>query len=335
MFDLHTTIEALTAPGKGILAADESNSTIGKRFETIGLENTEENRRRYRELLCSAPIEQYTSGVILFEETLRQKSSTGILLPEMLSNRGIIPGIKVDKGLTLLAHTDDEQVTQGLDGLYERLTEYKKLGARFAKWRNVYKISDKTPSMTAIKSGAERLACYAAMCQHEDIVPIVEPEVLMDGDHPIEVCAEISEVVLHELFDALFRHQVELPLIVLKPSMVIPGKDCPDQCTPEEIADFTLSVFRNNVPAAVPTINFLSGGQTPAEATVNLQAINNTEDAQPWKLSFSFGRALQEPCLKAWAGQDANVAKAQEALMKRLKLNSLASLGEYESALEN
>ncbi len=328
--ELATTMDHLLQDGKGILAADESNGTIGKRFATIGLENNEKNRRDYRLLLATTPeLEHYINGVILFEETFHNKDEHGTPIAELFAKKGIIPGIKVDKGLALLANTDDEKVTQGLDGLTERLIEFKNLGAKFAKWRNVYSISDHTPSLTAMKAGAEILARYAACCQSVGIVPIVEPEVLIDGPHSIERCAEASEMVLHELFHALFVHQVELENIVLKPSMITCGKDAPTFSSPEEIADYTLSVFRNNVPAAVPTINFLSGGQTSKQATINLNAINST-GYQPWTLSFSYGRALQEDCLQAWGGKAANIAKAQAVLLHRARQNSLACFGEYQ-----
>ena len=332
--ELTQTIEELAQEGKGILAADESTGTIGKRFASIDVENTEENRRQYRLLLAETKgLEDYVNGVILFEETFTQKNDKGQSIPDILAKKGIVPGIKVDKGLVDLPHAENEQVTEGLDGLVARLEHFKKLGARFAKWRNVYTISEHTPSLTAIKAGAENLARYAAACQSVGIVPIVEPEVLIDGDHSIEHCAEVCEVALHELFRSMFIHQVELQHMILKPSMVTSGIKCKPFSSPDEVADFTLSVFRNNVPAAVPGINFLSGGQTSQQATINLNAIN-TVGTQPWVLSFSFGRALQEDCLKVWKGRAENVEAAQSALLKRAKLNSLASQGEYEESME-
>ncbi|MCE3045708.1 MULTISPECIES: class I fructose-bisphosphate aldolase [Legionella] len=332
--ELVTTMDQLLQDGKGILAADESSGTIGKRFETINVENTEENRRDYRLLLANTEgLEQYINGVILFEETFEHRDQNGTSVAELFAAKGIVPGIKVDKGLITLPNTNDEKVTQGLDGLAERLAHFKKLGARFAKWRNVYSISDCTPSLTAIKAGAEMLARYASICQATGIVPIVEPEVLMDGDHDIEHCAQATEMVLHELFHSLFIHQVELENIVLKPSMITSGKKHNPFSTPEEVADYTISVFRNMVPAAVPTINFLSGGQSPEQATANLNAINCT-GYQPWVLSFSYGRALQEDCLQAWKGKAENVEKAQAALLKRAKLNSMACFGEYTGDME-
>ena len=327
--ELSATMDHLLQDGKGILAADESNGTIGKRFADIGLENTPENRQNYRLMLATTPdLGSYINGVILFEETFQNKDAHGKSIVDLFTEQGIIPGIKVDKGLVDLANTEDEKVTQGLDGLTERLMEFKRQGAKFAKWRNVYSISDFTPSLTAMKAGAETLARYAASCQAVGIVPIVEPEILMDGDHTIEHCAEASEMVLHELFRALFVHQVELEHIILKPSMITSGKSFKPFSSPEDIADYTVSVFRNTVPAAVPSINFLSGGQTPQQATANLNAINAT-GYQPWTLSFSYGRALQEDCLKVWAGKTANVADAQAALLNRARLNSLACFGEY------
>lgn len=332
--ELSATMEAMLHEHKGILAADESNGTIGKRFASINLENNEENRREYRQLLATTPdLEQYINGVILFEETFYQKDDKGTPIAELFAKKGIVPGIKVDKGLVDLPGTDEEKVTQGLDGLTERLLEFKKLGARFAKWRNVYSISEFTPSLTAIKTGAENLARYASSCQAVGIVPIVEPEVLMDGTHSIEHCAEVCEMVLHEVFHALFIHQVELEHIILKPSMVTCGKENKTFSEPDEVADYTLSVFRNNVPAAVPTINFLSGGQSPKQATANLNAIN-TIGHQPWLLSFSFGRALQEDCLAAWGGKKENINQAQDALLKRARLNSSACIGEYQGSME-
>lgn len=332
--ELSTTMDLLLQDGKGFLAADESNSTIGKRFAAINVENTENNRRDYRLLLATTEgLETYINGVILFEETFLQQDDHGFPIPELFAQKGILPGIKVDKGLVSLANTEDEKVTQGLDGLSERLLHFKALGAKFAKWRNVYSISDFTPSLTAIKAGAEMLARYAATCQAAGIVPIVEPEILMDGTHSIEECAMASELVLHEVFNALFIHQVSLEHIILKPSMVTSGKSAEPFSTAEGIAEFTVSVFRNHVPAAVPSINFLSGGQTPQEATENLNAINRIGE-QPWILSFSYGRALQEDCLKTWGGKPEQVKEAQAILLKRAELNSLACFGEYETTME-
>lgn len=328
--ELSTTMEQLLQDGKGFLAADESNGTIGKRFAAIGVENNAENRQLYRLLLATTPdLAQYICGVILFEETFHNKDADGTLIPELFQRQGIVPGIKVDKGLANLANTHDEKVTLGLDDLVDRLVTFKEKGAKFAKWRNVYSISEHTPSMTAIKAGAEMLARYAASCQSVGIVPIVEPEVLSDGNHSIEHCAEATEFVLHELFNALFLHQVDLELMILKPSMVTCGKEIKPFSTPEEVADYTLNVFRNTVPAAVPSINFLSGGQTPEQATANLNAINST-GYQPWMLSFSYGRALQQECLQTWGGNSAQVKQAQQVLLNCARSNSLACFGEYQ-----
>lgn len=332
--ELAATLNALVVPGKGILAADESTNTIAKRLKSIKMENTEENRQKYRELLFTTPgLNDYINGVILFEETLGQSTRDGVPFAKYLMDQGIVPGIKVDKGLVEIPGTEGEMVTEGLDGLKARLEGYKAQGARFAKWRNVISISDMKPSLTAVKAGAENLARYAAICQSVGIVPMVEPEILIDGPHNIDHCAEVSEIVLHELFHALFIHQVVLESIILKPSMVIAGSGCDEQSDAEQVAEYTLSIFRNNVPASVPSINFLSGGQTPEQATENLNAIN-AYDIQPWNLSFSYGRALQEPCLKAWAGKDENIEAAQAALLKRARLNSAASVAEYKAEME-
>lgn len=333
--ELAATLDAIVTPGKGILAADESTNTIAKRLNSIDVENTENNRQKYRELLFTTPgLNDYINGVILFEETLGQSTKDGVPFPKLLMDQGIVPGIKVDKGLVELAGTDGEKVTEGLDGLKARLEGYKAQGAKFAKWRNVISISDMKPSLTAVKAGAENLARYASICQSVGIVPMVEPEILIDGPHSIDHCAEVSEIVLHELFHALFVHQVVLESIILKPSMVISGSECSEQSNSEQVAEYTLSIFRNNVPASVPSINFLSGGQTPEQATENLHAINDY-DVQPWNLSFSYGRALQEPCLKTWAGKDENIEAAQAALLKRARLNSAASVAEYNADMED
>lgn len=329
--ELEKTVEQLIQPGKGILAADESNQTISKRFEAINIESNYENRRRYRSLLSTTKnLNQYISGIILYEETFDNKDDKGQFLVQNLNESGISVGIKIDKGLVDLPHTEHEKITQGLDGLSERLAKFKSLGAKFAKWRNVYSISQQSPSLIAIKAGSEVLARYASTCQSLGILPIVEPEILMDGDHSIEDCAEISELVLHELFNALFVHQIDLDHMILKPSMVTPGSKLFKTSSPEEIADFTLSVMRNNVPAAVPGIHFLSGGQKPDEATMNLNAINEISN-QPWLLSFSFGRALQEECLNTWQGKEENIVLAQEKLLHRAQLCSMAVQGKYKN----
>lgn len=332
--DLETTISKIAVAGKGILAADESTGTITKRFQALGIESTEESRRNYREMLLSTPnISQFIAGVILFEETLNQKTSQGILFPEALKKAGILPGIKVDKGLIHLTNTVDENVTQGLDGLVERLAEYKSKGACFAKWRAVYAISATTPSELAIVTNAEVLARYAAICQSQGIVPIVEPEVLIDGAHTLARCEEVSEPVFHAVFEALYRHHVQLEHIILKPSMVINGKASAEKASVEQVAAATLRVLRRTVPAAVPTINFLSGGQTSEQATAHLNAMNQ-QGPLPWNLSFSYARALQEDAMKIWAGAASNVAAAQMAFYKRAKLNSLAATGKYTTAME-
>jgi len=331
--ELASTIADMVQPGKGILAADESHPTIAKRFKAIEVESTEENRREYRSLILSTPgLGDFISGVILFEETLGQKSLDNIPIPELLKKQGIVPGIKVDKGKKALANAPGDEITFGLDGLAERLEGYKSQGARFAKWRDVFHISDTLPSRQAIIANAEVLARYAAVCQSMGIVPIVEPEVLIDGRHSITRCAEVSEAVLRAVFQALYLHRVQLEHMILKPSMITPGKESP-KASPEQVAEATIEVFRRAVPAAVPGINFLSGGQTPEEATQNLNAINCT-GYQPWELSFSYGRALQEPALKAWAGQLENGPAAQAALLKRARLNGAARAGKYSVDME-
>ena len=332
---LDATIQALVQKGKGILAADESSPTIARRFKSIGVESTEENRRVYRQFLVAAPgLGEFISGVILFEETLGQRADDGTPLAQLAASQGIVPGIKVDAGKIPLAHAPGDEITQGLDGLAKRLDVYKQQGARFAKWRAVYNISETLPSRLAVEANAEALARYAAICQEQRFVPIVEPEVLIDGDHSIDRCAEVTEAVLHELFHALHRHRVVLEHTLLKPNMVVPGKDHAPQATPAEVATYTIRTLRRTVPAAVPGVFFLSGGQTPAEATVNLDAINGL-GAQPWQLSFSYGRALQDPALKAWMGQAANRQETQKALLKRARLNSAAREGKYAPSLED
>jgi fructose-bisphosphate aldolase class I len=334
--DIQATIEQMVQKGKGILAADESQPTIAKRFAPIKVESTEESRRAYRSLLFTAPgIEDYICGVIQFEETLVQASDDGTLLPEVLARRGILPGIKVDKGKGPLALSPGDLITYGLDGLGERLQQYKSQGARFAKWREVYQISEHNPTHLGISANAEMLARYAAVCQERGIVPIVEPEVLIDGDHSLARCAEVTEAVQKEIFHALHRHHVVLEHMILKPNMVLPGKAHPLRSSTEEIAAATLRVFRRTVPAAVPSINFLSGGLSPEQATANLNAINAGFPDAPWLLSFSYGRALQQPVLQAWQGKVGNVAAAQQALLKRARLNGAAQRGEYQANMEN
>jgi fructose-bisphosphate aldolase, class I len=334
--DLQATAKIMSQPGKGILAADESTNTIGKRFAAIDVESTEETRRQYRELLVTTPgIDQFLHGVIMFEETLMQSTADGKRFTDVLLEQGILPGIKVDKGLIDLVLSDGEKATQGLDGLPERMAAYREAGAYFAKWRAVYNITDSKPSQQAIETNAECLARYAAICQANQIVPIVEPEVLIDGDHTIERCYEVTNQVLKAVFAALERHNVALESIILKPSMVIAGNACATQASVEQVAEMTLRVLAENVPTTVPTINFLSGGQSDEQATENLQAMNAMKtEANTWELSFSYGRALQAPCLAAWQGKTDNVAAAQTALYKRLKLNSAAVLGQYNSSME-
>lgn len=330
------TIAGLTAPGKGVLAADESDGTIAKRFKEVNVTSTEETRRDYRELLFSTPrLNDYISGVILFEETLKQKSATGIPLPELLKAQGIIPGIKVDKGTVPLPKFPGETMTQGLDKLAQRLDEYQQLGACFAKWRAVIQIGVGMPTSQAIAANAHALACYAAICQEQGVVPIVEPEVLMDGNHTLATCARITEQVLHAVFHALHQQRVVLEYMLLKPSMVVPGSTSGEQVTPQQVAQATVACLRRTVPAAVPGINFLSGGQSETTATANLHAMNATGEKQPWLLSFSYGRALQAPVLHAWQGAAKNRSIAQQALSKRARLNSLATQGKYNATMEN
>ena len=333
---LEATIGQMVQRGKGILAADESSPTIAKRFAPIGVESTAENHRAYRALLFSAPgIEDFISGVIEFEETLSQSADDGTPLPEVLARRGIVPGIKVDKGKGPLALSPGDLITYGLDGLAERLQRYQQQGARFAKWREVYAIREHNPSPLGISANAEMLARYAAVCQAQGIVPIVEPEVLMDGDHTLARCAEVTEAVQKAIFDALHRHHVVLEHIVLKPNMVVAGKGCAEQAGADAVAEATMRVLRRCVPAAVPSINFLSGGLSPAQATANLNAMNAGFPDAPWLLSFSYGRALQQPVLQAWQGKAENVAAAQRALLKRARLNGAAQRGEYHADMES
>jgi fructose-bisphosphate aldolase class I len=328
--ELKFTSRSLATAGKGLLAADESVSTLSKRFKALQIPCTEESRKNYRELLLTTQgLEHYIAGVILHEETLLQTTQQGITFPNLLQTRGIIPGIKVDQGLIALNDTTEEKTTRGLDGLAERLIHYKKQGARFSKWRAVYSITSDTPSTLAIQTNAEQLACYAAIAQAAGMVPIIEPEILIDGNHSLETCFEVTQKVLVAVFQSLYLHQVLLEYIVLKPSMVIPGKDSIKPINTHAIAKATVTVLRNTVPPAVPSINFLSGGQTPEQATENLNAINQFHAPHPWNLSFSFARALQEPCMQAWRGNPNNILIAQQLLSKQANLNSLASLGRY------
>ena len=332
--ELEGTIQRLTVPGKGILAADESQATIAKRFASLHLESTVENRRNYRELLFATPgIEAFINSVILNEETLAQKNKNGLLFPEFLDKEGIVPGIKVDKGLIPL--NAEEKLTQGLDGLAERLLTYKNLGAYFAKWRAVFSISDTLPSSLAIVTNTQCLARYASICQNNGIVPIVEPELLIDGGHSLARCAEATKATFHALFEELYKHQVLLECMILKPSMVIAGNQYTPPPNVAEVAAATLKILRQVVPAAVPSINFLSGGQTPEAATAHLNTMNKLQPSRnPWLLSFSYGRALQEPALKIWNGKAHNVKAAQRAFYKRAKLNAAACKGQYQSNME-
>jgi fructose-bisphosphate aldolase, class I len=325
---------AMVVKNKGILAADESSGTIKKRFDGIRLESTEEQRRTYREMLFTAPgAAEYISGVILYDETIRQKTREGTPFPEFLTRNGIIPGIKVDTGAKALAGFTGETITEGLDGLRERLVEYHKMGARFAKWRAVIDIGEGIPTSFAIEANAHALARYAALCQEQDIVPIVEPEVLMDGSHSIERCEEVTSATLQSVFGQLFKHRIDLEGMVLKPNMVISGKKASNRASPEQVAEATLRCLKRHVPPAVPGIAFLSGGQSSAEATLHLSLMNKAGPL-PWSLTFSYGRALQDDALKSWGGKPTNYAAGQKELAKRAKLNSLATAGRYTCAME-
>jgi fructose-bisphosphate aldolase, class I len=332
--ELAATARALVAPGKGILAADESSGTIAKRFDSIQVESTEERRRAYRELLFTTEgAAEFISGVILYEETLGQRAADGAPLPETLSRQGIIPGIKVDSGTTALAGFPGEKVTEGLDGLDGRLAGYRDQGARFTKWRAVIAIGEQLPTPGCIRANAEALARFAASSQQAGLVPIVEPEVLMDGDHPIERCDRASRDTLAATFAALRRHRVRFDGMLLKPNMVLSGSDCPTQAGVEQVAAATLACLADTVPASVPGIVFLSGGQTDEAATAHLDAMNRLGGA-PWQLSFSYGRALQAPALKAWKGEAANGPAAQRAFLHRARMNGAARSGGYTQAME-
>src|SRR3984885_5066266 len=333
--ELNATARALVAKSRGILAADESTSTIKKRFDTIKLESTEDNRRTYREMLFTAPgAQEYISGVIMYDETLRQKTKDGVPFAGYLAQHGMVPGIKVDMGAKPLAAYPGETITEGLDGLRERLAEYHKLGARFAKWRAVIDIGSGIPSRYAIDANAEALARYATLCQEAGIVPIVEPEVLMDGAHALDRCEEVTNVVLDRVFEHLFAARVFLEGMVLKPNMVVAGKKSAQKASPEQVAQATVRTLKRQVPSAVPGIAFLSGGQGPAEATLHLSLIN-AAGPLPWSLTFSYGRALQEDALSAWGGKTAGFSGGQQALFIRAKLNGLAATGTYKSSMES
>ncbi len=328
------TARAMVAPGKGILAADESTPTIKKRFDSIGVESTEESRRAYREMLfTTAEMENHISGVIMYEETLFQSAADGVPFSKLLADKGVIPGIKVDKGAKPLAGAGEEKVTEGLDGLRDRLIEYRNAGARFAKWRAVITIGDGIPSDYCIAANAHALARYAALCQEQDIVPIVEPEVLMDADNSIEVCQDVTDRTLQAVFNELHTQRVLLEGIVLKPNMVISGKQCPSQAGVEEVAARTVETLKRHVPAAVPGIAFLSGGQSDELATAHLNAMNQLGPL-PWSLTFSYGRALQAPALKAWGGSAEKLGAGQLAFQHRARCNGAAAEGEYSDAME-
>ena len=333
--ELRSTAQALVAPNKGILAADESFPTIAKRFKSIELENNEENRRAYRDMLLTTPgLEDYISGVILFDETIHQSASDGTGFADLLSGKGVVPGIKVDAGAKDLALYPGEKVTEGLDGLRERLQEYYKLGARFTKWRAVITIGDDIPSSYCIRANAHALGRFAALSQESGLVPIVEPEILMDGDHSIERCYDATAQTLTALFQELRAARVELEGTLLKTNMVLSGKGAPEQAGIEEVARQTIRVLKENVPGEVPGVVFLSGGQSDELATAHLNAMNKLGDV-PWELSFSYGRALQAPSLTAWKGDAANVEAGQKALYHRAKLNGAARSGSYSEEMEN
>jgi fructose-bisphosphate aldolase class I len=324
----------MVARGKGVLAADESSGTCEKRFKSVGVECTEESRRTYRGLLFTTPgVEQYVSGVILFDETLRQKTNDGVPFPDYLARKGILPGIKVDKGAMDLALCPGEKVTEGLDGLRPRLAEYFKLGARFAKWRAVITIGDGIPSHTCLYANAHALARYAALCQEASIVPMIEPEVLLDGSHTVERCEEVTEATLRATYAAMAAHNVSFEHLILKTSMVVSGKECPRQANVDDVAERTVRVLKRTVPAAQPGIVFLSGGQSDEAATAHLNAMAAMKGL-PWPLTFSYSRALQNPALKAWRGQAANAAAAQKAFHHRAHMNGLAAQGKWKPELE-
>ena len=334
---LNQIAKKMVEKGKGILAADESAPTCKKRFDSINVESNELNRNIYRDMLfTSEGMEEFISGVILFDETLRQSTIRDkIPFSDYLKSLDVIPGIKVDKGANHLAGSDDEKVTDGLDGLNERLKEYFDMGARFAKWRAVITIGDSVPSSTCIRVNAHALARYAILCQENGLVPIVEPEIIMEGDHTIEKSSVVTEEVLHNTFNELYLQNVQLEGMILKPNMVLSGYNCAKQASTKEVAEMTLTVLKRCVPSAVPGIAFLSGGQTDEDATAHLNAMNKIlGDSSPWNLTYSYGRALQAPSLKTWGGETNNITKAQQEFLKRAKLNSLASKGEYASSME-
>src|SRR5215469_374896 len=333
--ELERVALTLVADGKGILAADESVPTLTRRFDTLGIRSTEQSRRTYREMLFTSPgAAEFISGAIMYDETIRQKSSRGTPLAQALAVQGVLPGIKVDTGAKPLAGSPDETVTEGLDGLRDRLSQYRTMGARFAKWRAVIHLTDALPSSACVGANAHALARYAALCQEQDLVPIVEPEVLMDGPHSIERCEEVTGRVLHAVFSALFEQRVALECMLLKPNMIISGKECASQASVGEVATATLRCLRRHVPAAVPGVVFLSGGQEDRLASAHLNEINRLPGAKPWRISFSYGRALQDHALEAWHGRDENLEAGRQDLHLRARCNSAASLGQYTPDME-
>ena len=334
--DLENTARLLVAGGKGILAADETPGTLTRRLDALKIESTPDSRRAYREMFFTTPaIGEFISGVIMQDETIRQRNSKGTALADLLTQQGIMPGIKVDNGAKPLAGSPGENITEGLDGLRDRLKEYREMGARFAKWRAVIAVSDTLPNATCVQVNAHALARYAALCQEQGVVPIVEPEVLMDGSHAIERCEEVTGSVLHAVFNALFDQKVFLEGMLLKPNMIISGMKCAKQASVQEVALATVRCLSRHVPAAVPGIVFLSGGQSHLAATAHLSAINQFDGSKPWKLSFSYGRALQDEALKAWHGKSENLKAGQQAFYHRAKCDSAAALGKYSVAMES
>ena len=333
--DLQAVATSLVAGGKGILAADETVGTLTRRFTALDIPSTEESRCTYRQMLFTAPgVADWISGAIMHDETIRQRGSSGVPLPSILEGAGVLPGIKVDAGAKPLAGSPGETITEGLDGLRDRLIEYRQLGARFAKWRAVIRIGAGLPTDACVSANAHALARYAALCQEQQLVPIVEPEVLMEGSHSLERCEEVTGSVLHAVFNALFEQGVLLEGMLLKPNMVVPGQESPKPASVEEVANATLHCLRRHVPATVPGIVFLSGGQDAGQATIHLDAINRLPGAKPWAISFSYGRALQDPALAAWRGRNDNLAAGAEALSRRARCNSAASLGSYTDGME-
>ena len=334
--ELATTARAMMQPGKGLLAMDESTTTCNKRFAKLGIPQTEEARRDWRELILTTPgLGEFISGAILYDETIRQSKKDGTAFVKLLTEAGIVPGIKVDTGAKDLAGHPGEKITEGLDGLRERLSEYRQMGARFAKWRAVITIGEGIPSCGCLEANAHALARYAALCQESGLVPIVEPEVLMEGDHTLEQCAQATEAALHTVFNQLYRQRVLFEGMILKPNMVLPGKDCPTQASVEKVADATVSCLLREVPGAVPGVAFLSGGQIPELASARLNAMNvRWRSKMPWVLTFSYSRAIQQPALDTWKGEETHKAAAQKALSHRAQCNSMARRGEYRQEME-